>query len=51
MVTCLERGTDHLHVINLILLPPIIYCLIKIQIGLAFLVPAYPGCLCYPRFS
>ena len=24
---------------------PIIYCFIKIQIGLTFLVPAYPGCL------
>jgi len=28
---------------RLIPLPPIIYCFIKIEIGLTFLMPAYPG--------
>jgi len=44
MVVCLEQGAViciwsswcHCH--------PIISCFIKIQIGLTFLVPAYPGC-------
>ena len=30
--------------VQLMLLPPHISCFIKIQIGLTFLVPAYPGC-------
>jgi len=32
-----------LHVVQLMPLPPIISCFLKIQIGLTFLVPAYPA--------
>ena len=42
MVICLERGANDLHMVQLIPLPP--HYLIKIQIGLTFLVPAYRGC-------
>jgi len=41
---CLERCANDLHMVQLMPLPPIISCFIKIQIGLTFLVPAYPGC-------
>jgi len=41
IIICLEQGSDDLHMVQLMPLPP---CLIKIQIGLKFLVPAYPGC-------
>jgi len=41
MVICLERGANNLHMVWLMPLPP---CFIKIQIGLTFLVLAYPGC-------
>jgi len=40
MVVCLERGADDLHMVQLMPLPPIISCFIKIQIGLTFLVLA-----------
>jgi len=33
-----------LHMVQLMPLPPIISCFIKIQNGSAFLVQAYPGC-------
>jgi len=36
---------NDLHMVQLMSLPPIISSLIEIQIGLTFLVPAYPGCL------
>ena len=39
---CLERGAD-LHVAKLMPLPLTVSCFCKIQIGFAFLVPAYPG--------
>jgi len=42
MVVCLERVAD-LHVAQLITLPLTVSCFSKIQIGLTFLVPAYPG--------
>ena len=42
MVTCLERGAD-LHMAQLMQLPLTVSCFSKIQIGFAFLVPAYPG--------
>ena len=42
MVTCLERGAD-LHMAQLMPLPLTVSCFSKIQIGLTFLVPAYPG--------
>ena len=42
MVMCLERGAD-LHMAQLTPLPLTVSCSSKIQIGLAFLVPAYPG--------
>ena len=48
MVVCLERGADCLHMVQLMPLPsqnPITSCLIYIQIGFTFLVPAEPGCL------
>jgi len=44
VVICLERGANDLHMVQLIPLPHIISCFIKIQNGSAFLVPAYPGC-------
>jgi len=44
VVICLERGAD-LHMAQLMPLPltRVVSCFSKIQIGLAFLVPAYPG--------
>ena len=42
MVICLERDAD-LHMAQLMLLPLTVSCFIKIQVGLAFLVPADPG--------
>ena len=47
MVICLERGADCLHIVQLMSLlsqNPVISCLILIQTGFTFLVPAYPGC-------
>ena len=44
MVICLERGAD-LHMAQLMPLPLTVSCSSKIQIGFAFLVPAYPGFL------
>ena len=46
VLICLERGTDCSHMVKLMLWPsqnPLISCLIKIQTGFYFLVPAYPG--------
>ena len=42
MVVCLEQGAD-LHMAQLMLLPLIVSCFSKIQIGFTFLVPAHPG--------
>ena len=42
MVICLERGAD-LHMAQLMPLPLTVSCFSKIQIGITFLVPAYPG--------
>jgi len=42
MVICLERGAD-LHMAQRIPLPLTVSCFSKIQIGLAFLVPADLG--------
>jgi len=42
MVICLELGAD-LHMAQLMPLPLTISCFSKIQIGIAFLVPAHPG--------
>ena len=47
MVICLERGADCLRMVLLTPLPhqnPTISCLIKIQNGFNFVVPACPGC-------
>jgi len=44
MVICLGQGADELHIVQLMPLPPIISCFIKIWNGSAVLVPAYPGC-------
>jgi len=46
MVICLELGTNdlHMHMVQLMPLPPIVYCFIKVQNGLPFWFPAYPGC-------
>ena len=44
MVTCLECGANDLHMVQLMSLPPHYLLLIKILIGLTFLVLAYPGC-------
>jgi len=41
VVICLERGANDLHMVQLMPLPPIISCFIKIQNSSAFLVPAY----------
>jgi len=43
VVICLERGGNGLHMVQLMPLSPH-HLLLKIQIGLTFLVPAYPGC-------
>jgi len=44
VVISLEQGADDLHMVQLMsLLPSHLLCFIKIQIGLTFLVPAYPG--------
>ena len=43
MVICLDQGADDLHIVQLMPLPPRHPCFIKIQIGLTFLVMAYPG--------
>ena len=40
VVICLERGAD-LHMFQLMPLPLTVSCFSKIQIGFAFLVPAY----------
>jgi len=42
MVICLERDAD-LHIAQLMPLPLTVSCFSKIQIGFAFLIPAYPG--------
>jgi len=42
MVICLEQGAN-LHMAQLMSLPLTVSCFSKIQIGFAFLVPAYPG--------
>ena len=44
MVICLQRCANDLHGPGDANAPPIISCFINIQFGLAFLVPAYPGC-------
>jgi len=38
-----SKGANVLHMVQLMPLPPIISCFIKIYISLAFLVPTYPG--------
>ena len=43
MVIYLQRGAD-LHMSQLMPLPLTVSCSSKIQIGLTFLVMAYPGC-------
>jgi len=40
----LGQSANDLHMVQLMPLPPIISCFIKIPNGSAFLVPAYPGC-------
>jgi len=42
MVICLNIDANGLHMVQLMPLPTIISCFIKIQYGSAFLVPAYP---------
>ena len=42
MFICLERGAD-LHMAQLMPLPLTVSCVIKIQIGFTFLVPAHQG--------
>jgi len=44
MVICLVRGANDLHMVQLMPLPPHHLLLHKIQTGLTFLEPAYPGC-------
>jgi len=44
MVICLEQGANDLHVVQLMSCHPIVSGFMKIQIGLTFLVFAYPGC-------
>jgi len=44
VVICLERGASDLRMVQLMPLPPHHLCFVKIQIGLTFLVLAYPGC-------
>jgi len=42
-VWTLERDENHLHMVQLWHRHPIISCFIKVQVGLIFLVSAYPG--------
>jgi len=44
MVICLERGANDLHIVQLMQLPPIISCFIKIHNVSTFLVLAFVGC-------
>ena len=47
VVICLARGADCLHMVQLMPLPSrnaIVSCLISVQAGFTFLVPAYRGC-------
>ena len=44
MVICLQQSADDLHMVQLMPLPPIISCFIRIQNGSAFLISAYHGC-------
>ena len=44
MIICLEQGANDLHIVQLMPLPPHHLWLTKIQIHVAFLVAAYPGC-------
>jgi len=47
VVICLEQGENDLRMVQLTMQPqchPVISCFFKIQIGLTFLVLAYPGC-------
>ena len=44
MVVCLERNANNLHMVQLMPLPPISYCSIKIQNVSIFLVLVYPDC-------
>ena len=44
MVICQERGANDVHTVPLMPLTPSHLLLHKIQIGLTFLVLAYPGC-------
>ena len=44
VLTWLQWGTNDLHMVQLMPLPPIISCFIKIENGLKFLVRSYPGC-------
>jgi len=41
MVICLEQGANDLRMVQLMPLPPIINCFIKIHDGVTFLEPAY----------
>jgi len=38
MVICMEQSANDLHMVQLMPLPPIVSCFIKIQNGCAFLV-------------
>jgi len=41
---CLPQGANDLHMVQLMHCHPVLSSFIKIQIGLAFLMAAYPGC-------
>jgi len=43
VVICLEGGANDFHMVQLMLLPPLTSCFIKIQNRLTFLVQAHPG--------
>jgi len=44
MVICLEQGANHLHMVQLMPLPPHFLLLQKNPEWFTFLVLAYPGC-------
>jgi len=45
MVICLEQDADNLHMVQMMPLPLYhLFLLLKIHIGLTYLVPAYTGC-------
>jgi len=50
VVICLRQAEYDLHMVQLMSLPPG-HLFVKSEVGLTFLVPAYPGCLAKEAFK